>query len=585
MNVWRSLLGLAASLALVPGSGAAEAGRGAIVPWMTYEAEQATTNSTVLGPDYTGRTPAREASGRRCVRLSATGEFLEFTAKSDAQGLVVRYCIPDSADGRGANATLSLYINGKLSKKLPMTSRFSYLYGTYPFNNQPSSGTPRHFWDEVRTMPGTIHGGDVIRLQKDSDDAARQYLIDFVDLETVPAALEKPANSLSVTDFGATANDQSDDRPAFLAAIADAKAHHKSVWIPPGRFVLKGPLPLSDVAMSGAGMWYSTLIGVDDYTPGNRVTISGNGSNVTLADFAIIGNLNYRNDAEPNDGLGGSFGSGSSICNIWVEHTKTGAWLVNSDGLLVEGCRFRNTIADGVNLCIGMRNTIVRNCTSRGGGDDCFAMWPATYAKSIYQPGGNRFINCTAQLPFLAQGFSIYGGDANSVENCQAIDIPYGAGLFASTTFPTEFGFRGMTSYRRIAITRSGDADGAIGTVANLVDLAGLRFEDVDVIDSPTDGIKFTSINGRILSDTTFNRIRIVNPGVSGIGSGIVEAKEAVGSATLSNVTVINPKTKAYQNNAAAFNLIQSAGDSGIGNREQQSSADLAAARHISVGP
>jgi hypothetical protein len=585
MHISRPLFGLMAILALIHRADAAAAGQGAILPWVTYEAELAKTSGTVLGPDYTGQTPTREASGRRCVRLDATGEFLEFTAKADAQGVVVRYCIPDSPDGRGADATLSLYINGKPSKKLPMTSRYSYLYGAYPFNNNPSSGSPRHFWDELRLMPRSIiHRGDVIRLQKDADDAAAQYLIDFVDLESVPAPLEKPAHSISVTEFGAIPNAQSDDRPAFLAAIAAAKAQHKIVWIPPGEFLVKGPLEVSEVVIRGAGMWYSTLVGVDDYTPDNRLAIHGNGSNVTLADFAIIGKLNYRNDSEDNDGLGGSFGTGSSIHNIWVEHTKTGAWLVNADGLLVEGCRFRDTIADGINLCVGMRNTIVRNCTARGTGDDCFAMWPATYANSIYRPGFNRFINCTAQLPFLAQGFSIYGGNGNSVENCRAIDIPYGAGLLASTMFPTEFGFRGITTYRRIEIIRAGDRDGAIAVMTNLLDLAGLRFEDIDVIDSPTDGIKFTSINGRPLGDAIFDRIRIVNPGLSGAGSGIVEASGAMGSATINNVTIVNPRTVAYQNNATAFNLIRGSGNSGVEDKEQ-SSAEFAGVRRASVGP
>ena len=509
----------------------------------------------------------REASGRRCVSLAATGEFLEFTAKADAQGVVVRYCIPDSPDGRGIDATLSFYINGKLRNKLPMTSRYTYLYGAYPFNNQPASGSPRHFWDELRLMPGEIHRGDVIRIQKDADDAATQYLIDFVDLEPVPAPLEQPANSLSVTEFGAAPNGRSDARPAFLAAITTAKAQHKTVWIPPGQFVVKGPLLVSDVAIHGAGMWYSTLVGVDDYTPDNRVAIYGNGSNVTLADFAIVGKLNYRNDSEPNDGLGGSFGTGSVIRNIWVEHTKTGAWIVNSDGLLVEGCRFRDTIADGINLCVGMRNTIVRNCTARGTGDDCFAMWPATYMKSIYRPGYNRFVNCTGQLPFLAQGFSIYGGDANSVQNCQAIDIPYGAGLLASTMFPTEFGFRGITTYRGIRIIRAGDNDGAVAVMTNLMDLEGLHFEDIEIIDSPTDGIKFTCVAGRTIANTTFNGIRIVNPGLAGAGRGIVAARDAVGSATISNVTVINPKTSGCRNNASAFNLIRGDGNSGVADR------------------
>ena len=380
----------------------------------------------------------------------------------------------------------------------------------------------------------------------------------------MPAPIQKPSNAVSVTEFGATPNDQSDDHAAFVAAIAAARAHHKSVYIPPGEFVIKGPIEVSDVSIQGAGMWYSTLVGVDDYTPSNRVAIYGAGSNVALSDFAINGRLNYRNDEEPNDGLGGSFGAGSTIRNIWVEHTKTGAWLVNSDGLLVEGCRFRDTIADGINLCVGMRNTTVRNCTVRGGGDDCFAVWPAVYMKSTGSPGHNRFINCTGQLPFLAQAFSIYGGEGNSVENCLAVDIPYGAGLFASTTFPTEFGFRGTTTYRSVKLVRAGADDGAIGVVANLVDLSGLRFEDIDVIDSPTDGIKFTSMKSHVLGDTVFDRVRIVNPGIGGAGCGIVAAVGAVGSATIRNVSVVNPKTVGCQTDSAGFNLVHGDGNSGL---------------------
>ncbi len=558
---------------------------GATVTWTTYEAETANTNGTVQGPDFTGRTPAREASGRSCVRLSTAGQYIEFTAKSDAQGLVVRYCIPDSTEGRGIDATLSLLINGQSQPKLKLTSRFAYLYGEYPFNNQPASGSPRNFWDELRLMPGAIHKGDVVRLQKNAEDAAAEYLIDFVDLETVPAALPQPADSLSVTDFGATPNDSSDDRPAFLAAIAAAKDQHKSVWIPAGSFVVKGPIEVSDAAIHGAGIWYSNLVGVGDYTSDNRVAIYGNGSNVTISDFAIIGKLNYRNDSEPNDGIGGSFGTGSVVRNVWVEHTKTGGWIVNSDGLVVEGCRFRDTIADGINLCVGTRNTTVRNCTSRGNGDDCFAMWPATYMKSVNPAGGNKFVHCTGQLPFLAQAFSIYGGNGNTVEDCEAIDIPYGAGLFASTTFPTESGFSGITNYRRIRLTRAGDADGAIATVANLLNLQGLRFQEIEAIDCPTDGIKFISMKGHTLGDTSFDQIRITNAGRAGAGSGIVAAPGAVGSATISNVTISNPKTAAWrQDNAPAFKLVRGDGTSAL-DASGQATPDRSAAPRATINP
>ena len=581
MSVYRRLLlGLGAftSLAYPAVAAKGEAGDepGAAVPWICYEAEQAATNGKLLGPDYTGQIAAREASGRQCVVLASAGDYLQFKATADAQGTVVRYSIPDLANGRSNNATLSLSINGKFRANLALTSKYSHVYGGYPFSNDPVFGTPRNFWDDVRAMPGQIHAGDLVRIEKSADDGAAACLIDFVDLEPVAAPLARPANALDVTDFGATPNDTTDDRPAFAAAIAAAVAQKTPVWIPAGRFVVAGSLDVKDVALLGAGVWYSTLVGSDDYAPGRRVTINGTGSNITLADFSIIGKLDYRNDAEPNDGIGGSFGTGSALRNLWIEHTKTGAWLTNADGLTVEGCRFRNTLADGINLCVGMHNTIVRNCSARNTGDDCFAMWPAAYTKSTCAHGGNRFVHCTAQLPFLAQAFAIYGGDGNAVEDCSAIDIPYGAGLYASTAFPTEFGFRGTTTFARDRLVRTGAGDGAIGIVANRIDLVGVRFEDIDVISSATDGIRFSSMNQHALRDATFDRIRVVDPGMSGQGHGVAEAVGAVGSAVLNDVSILNPRTTGWQDDAPAFKLIRGRRVIGLENGKVSSTTNLA---------
>ena len=564
MKAWGLLLSLAALSSQTHRATAAEGGIGASLPWHTYEAELAGTTGTVLGPDYTGHSPAREASGGRCVKLSVVGQFVQFTAAADAQAIVVRYCLPDSTNGQGTDATLSLSINGHPHGKLPLTSRLTYLYGTYPYTNAPAAGTPRHFWDEVRLMPGDIHRGDTVRLQKNADGSASECLIDLLDMEAVPPPLPVPANALSVTDFGASPDGRTDARPAILAALAAARQQHKTVFIPAGRFMVRGPVELSDVTLSGAGMWYSTLVGTADYTPNNRVAILGNGSNIALSDFAIVGNLNYRDDSENNDGLTGSFGTGSSIRNVWVEHTKTGAWLTNSDGLVVEGCRFRDTIADGINLCVGMRNTTVRNCTARGTGDDCFAAWPATYSDANYSPGVNRFTCCTAQLPYLAQGFSIYGGEANSVDHCEAIDICYGAGILVSTTFPTQFGFRGVTTFSNCRLTRTGDADGAIATFANQLNLAGLRFSDIDVLDSPHDGIKFTSIQDHALSDTAFKHIRIDGCGLAGKGVGVLAAAGAVGSASFDQLIITRPRTAAILNRSSKFKIIEDDGAAGF---------------------
>src|SRR5260370_8713645 len=163
-RVWPSLVSFTMRLPSIAilmflGIATAFAQRGATVPWTTYEAE----NMTIVGGQILGPPPRvvdnnaaatdtvdMEASGRQCVRLTAAGQYLQFAAQAAANAMVVRYSVPDTANGTGANYTLSLYLNGTFLEKVPMTSMYSWVYGYYPFVNTPSSCTPRDFCDEAR---------------------------------------------------------------------------------------------------------------------------------------------------------------------------------------------------------------------------------------------------------------------------------------------------------------------------------------------------------------------------------------------------------------------------------------------------
>src|ERR1700728_4638524 len=120
-------------LLFVASSHTALATTGASVPWTTYEAANMTYNGTLLGPppqvanNNTAPvdTVATEAVGRQCVQLNAQGQYVQFTAQAAANSIVVRYSVPDTANGTGANYTLSLYQNGTFVQELPMTSKYS----------------------------------------------------------------------------------------------------------------------------------------------------------------------------------------------------------------------------------------------------------------------------------------------------------------------------------------------------------------------------------------------------------------------------------------------------------------------------
>jgi hypothetical protein len=541
--------------------------RGASVPWTTYEAEDMANNGSIWGPQYAPNVVASESSGRKCVALYATGQYVEFAAQAAANAIVVRYSLPDTTNGLGMDSTLSLYTNGAFVQELPVTSKYSWLYGSYPWVNTPSAGSPRNFYDEVRLNGLSLTPGDVVRLEKGSNDTAEYYIIDFVDLENVAPPLNAPSNSLSVTAYGAGGAGLTDDTAAIRSCITAANAQGASVWMPPGTYMVAGVINIpSNMTLQGAGMWSTTLVGNPvEYTNSSlRVSLNGTGSHIHLSDFAITGKLNYRNDSEPNDGLGGSYGAGSTISRVWVEHTKTGAWIVNSQGLVVDSCRFRDTIADGINLCVGMQGTIVTNCSARGTGDDCFPIWPTTYTQQMYSPGFNLITHCTGQAPFLANGGAIYGGPGNVIEDCLFQDITYGCGVLISTTFPVGTNvFSGTNVLQNCDLIRCGGYDLGFGWRAALqrcmdpYSISGIEISNLDIVDSISDGLNVivAGTNGqsgqRTLSDTTINKVNIPDYGLGVSGrNGLWVMSGALGSITISNSTLVE-----YQNGSMDFSI------------------------------
>jgi len=412
-----------------------------------------------------------------------------------------------------------------------LDSRYSWLYGKYPFSNHPADGKPRNFYDEVRVQNLSIRAGDLVRLQWEIKDAA-DCILDLVDTEEIAPPLAQPAGSISIADYDAKLGNGSDATEPLRRCIAAAAAKGGIVWVPPGEYRITGDILLpSHVTIQGAGMWQTSFVG-DPALYGHadrRVRFRLKGCEIVLADFSIRGRLDYRNDQEPNDGVVGAGCADCAIRRLWIEHTKVGIWVYNGANLRIEGCRFRNTLADGVNLCVGTYGTVVENCTARGTGDDCFAIWPAASDQGFVsqaQPGDNVFRHCTGQLPFLANGAAIYGGHSNRIENCAFTDITAGCGILISSTFPTanpatgvDYNFSGTTAISGCELRRCGGWDhdwGYRGSVQICMDrrsISGLRISRLSVIDSLSDGITVVGPGSRsgqgTLSDAELRSSRV----------------------------------------------------------------------------
>jgi len=405
---------------------------GADCPWTTYEAEAGKTNGTVHGPSWEYLTAESEASGRSFVKLDADGQYVEITATKPANTIVVRYCIPDAPGGGGTDATLGLYLNGKPEKPLTLTSRYSWIYGDFPWSNNPAKGKAHHFFDECHAIISNVSPGDVIRLQKNPSDKSAYYLIDLVELEQIAPPLPRPADSLSIADFGAVPNDGKNSAPALLKCLEAARTQGKSVWIPEGEFRLDGPrISVGNVKVRGAGMWYSKLAG-------SSPMFAGTGEPVEFFDLAIFGGIDHRNDSSPDNAFDGNLGKGSLFQNLWIEHVKCGFWTTRgTESMRVQGCRIRNTMADGLNFCGGTSHSVVEQCHLRNTGDDALATWsPNGNGTARIACVQNSFLNNTIELPWLANGIAFYGGtDHLAARNKIAGTVSSGAGILISSGF------------------------------------------------------------------------------------------------------------------------------------------------------
>ncbi|MFJ6523510.1 CARDB domain-containing protein [Streptomyces filamentosus] len=563
-------------------------GRGAAVPYTEYEAEDARHQGTLLTADRLrtfGHTNfATESSGRKSVRLDASGQYVEFTSVNQANALTVRNSVPDAAAGGGAEYTLSLYADDVFVRKLTLSSKHSWLYGTTDdpegLTNRPGGDARRLFDESHALLSRSYPPGTRFRLQRDAGDTAAFYVLDLIDLEQVAPPAQQPAGCVSITEYGAVPNDGLDDTDAIQRAVtADQKGEIGCVWIPAGQWrqerkiLTDDPLDrgqynqvgIRDVTIRGAGMWHSQLYTLTPPHLANGINHPHEGNfgfdidaNTQISDIAVFGSGTIRGgdgNAEGGVGLNGRFGKGTKITNVWIEHANVGVWVGRDhsnipelwgpgDGLEFSGMRIRNTYADGINFANGTRNSTVYDSSFRNTGDDALAVWASKYVKDTSVDVGhdNHFRNNTVQLPWRANGIAVYGGYGNTIENNVVSDTMNYPGIMLATDHDP-LPFSGQTLIANNALHRTGGAFwnedqefGAITLFAQGSDIPGVTIRDTEILDSTYDAIQFKT-GGGAMPDVRISNVRIdgtVN------GSGVLAMGGARGSATLTGVTFAN---------------------------------------------
>lgn len=549
-------------------------------PYLRYEAEPGlcdTYQGVFLSPPevYSQQPLQAEASRRSAITLANTGDFVEWTADAEGDGMTLRFSLPDSSDGKGLTGKLALYTGNEKLTDITISSAHAWQYTViaytqekYPDNTPSDRKFARMRFDETNVLlPRPIAAGQKFRLVKE-DGNDIPYTIDFLELEKVPAPVAFEDIRGDKVMF---------DGSESLASVIN-RSSGKTVYIPAGVYNVPRRMTItaSDVKVVGAGMWHTTLY--FNASSDNRGTyaqrgIEANGDRLLFEGFSMDtanDKRYFNNDPAMQVGKGfmGSLGNGSTIRNVRVDHFECGAWIADYSGkassnLTVEYCRFRNNYADGINLCSGTCDAVVRHCSFRNNGDDDMAIWSTGHTGAR-----NRFEYNTGENNWRASSCAIYGGNSNSVSHLYIAD-----GLEEGLHVNGEFqgtGFEGTTSVSEVTIERCGDKGGTSGqhggfwgaacTALHIrggwhSEVKNVQISDVLIRDSGYRAVGISSNSSKPVTGLSLKNIHI--DGVADNEWGVYVDPSATGNGTYQDITAVNCTEPIIGNGSSRFTFTE----------------------------
>ena len=579
-----------------PGSGAAvvrtAASVGASQGFTSMEAETGTllggaSAVTLTAPPTTEYSSAAlEASGHGYAHLGSTGQGVQWTNTTGApiSFLNVRVSIPDAPSGGGITSTLDLYVNGVFRQALNVNSKQTYIYEGTNYNNSddknPADGDPRVFWDESHAFVtgAAIAPGSTFSVVKDSANSASSYNVDVVDTENPPAPIAQPANSISITDCGAVADNTPTNGSADAAAqdstaaiqncINQAQSQNKTLWIPQGTFYLKGTtgLQATGITIAGAGMWYSTIYRDVPLPNSQPLAAVFSVTSCTVQNFHIDSDATSRGTAGGDGGAMDTTGTNWVADGMWNQHTESGFWASGTGGT-VRNSRVTSEWADGINVNnVSLTGTVGNNLTAtnnfvRGTGDDAMAINSVAYnGSTTYTAMSNvTLTNNTLIAPWGGKGIGIYGGSGHHVQNNYISDTARYIGLGAGRFGVNGSDLHGATVSGNVVVRSGGDAynqgqpafhigNGGDGQNTGVVD--SVNATGNTITNSLYDGVGFSQS-----TNSTFANNTITSPSRNGIviQPPFYPAPSGSASITGNTVTGLGSGLQPYINNSSGF--------------------------------
>ena len=573
---------------------------GASTPFTTYQAPQGTLGggagvvSLTSSPTSEYDSPQGEADGHAYVQLTSDGQSVQWTNDTGApiNFINIRASIPDSSGGGGLTSTLDFYVGGAFRQAVAMNSIQSWQYeGDNNYNGtdqNPSDGDPRDFWDEFHTfVTGTpIQPGQTFSLQMDSSNSASFYWINSIDLWNAPAAAAQPANSISITSCGATADNTPTNGTAAPGAtdstvdiqncVNEAEADNEILWIPSGTFYLIGTssIVVNNITVEGAGYWYSEIyrdVPLPNNTPlGSALQCYS----CHLQSFHIDSDAMSRAEVDGGGGAEDTTGNNWSIEDMWVQHVESSLWASGSGGL-VENNLFTSIFADGCNLNnVSLTGTSGSDLTAtnnfiRGTGDDGMAINSVAYNGSTTYTAMTdiTLTHNTIIAPWGGKGIGIYGGSGHIVEDNFMSDTARYIGLGVGRFGVNGSDMTGATVSGNFVVRSGGNAYfqgqpamqiGNGGDGQNVGTVTDATVTDNTVIQAVYDGFNFSTSTDTNLSDN-----QVIDPWRNGIVISPQYYPAPSGNATITgnSVTGVPSGDTAFANDSTGFTATAS-GDS-----------------------
>ena len=518
---------------------------GASFPYTRYEAERGRLDRAhvvsldeSLTVDKMLDSTAIEAGEQSYVELEGKGSSVSFTAEVPGNAIDLRFTLPDHRAG-----SVDIRINGEKAATFNLSSETAYQYvqKSKVFDEKKdklADQGPIHArfqFDEVHTLLNRqVNPGDTVSVVRTGSEGYT-YGIDFIELEQALPEIQRPDNSVSLTDDDLTvteevkpgefqtrsvhawANDGKDDSEAFLAALKRASDEKKTLYIPRGTFefdsqlvVRHSPDDNHQLMIQGAGIWYSNLFFRNPNKASGGIVLEHTSHDLQFRDFYMSTNLKSRYDEGANYKGFQGVTKNSQFVNLWIEHFECGFWMGDyvdekymqyTEHMLVDHSRIRNNFADGLNYSQGSRDSAVRNSNVRGNGDDGLASWsshaqskpddPVQYVSNARHTDNIEFTHNTIELGWRAGGIGFFGGSGQKAENNLITGNFEGAGIrlntvFGGHNFDWNLTLNKRASIQRNKIVRSGTQDDYYGGSRGAIDFQEMfgRIAGVDLYDN-----------------------------------------------------------------------------------------------------